>query len=104
MTNPTHTPPRRGRNAAPTPPPPKQDDASDSRRNIVSVRFSQTELDRIQAAGLILELSPNEIIRRASEAYLNQLLDSKEYEEALTAYRKKSEDRIAVLEGMRGLR
>jgi hypothetical protein len=67
----------------------------------VSVRFTEDELRRIQAYGVIFDISPNAVIREACEYFLTHKVGTKEYEEALTAYRKRSEEQVAALEKMR---
>ena len=67
----------------------------------VSVRFSEEELRRIQAYGVIFGISPNEVIRQACEYFLAQKVGTSEYHEAVTAYRKRSEEKVAALEQRR---
>jgi hypothetical protein len=67
----------------------------------VSVRFTEDELRRIQAYGVIFGVSPNAVIREACEYFLAHKVGTKEYEEALTAYRKRSEEQVAALEEMK---
>jgi hypothetical protein len=67
----------------------------------VSVRFMEDELRRIQAYAVVLGTSPNAIIREACDYFLYDKVRSKEYEEALAAYRRRSEEQVAALEEMR---
>jgi hypothetical protein len=67
----------------------------------VSVRFTEGELRRIQAYAVVFGLSPNAVIRQACEYFLGHKVATKEYEEALTAYRKRSEEQVAALEEMK---
>lgn len=67
----------------------------------VSVRFTEDELRRIQAYGVVFGISPNAVIREACHYFLAHKVGTKEYEEALTDYRTRSEEQIAALEKMR---
>ena len=67
----------------------------------VSVRFTEDELRRIQAYAVVFDISPNAVIREACEYFLTHKVGTKEYEEALTAYRKRSEEQVAPLDKMR---
>src|SRR5690348_8152321 len=67
----------------------------------VSVRFTESELRRIQAYAVVFDLSPNAVIRQACDYFLSHKVATKEYDEALTAYRKRSEEQVAALEEMR---
>lgn len=67
----------------------------------VSVRFTEDELRRIQAYGVVFGISPNAVIRQACEYFLAHRVGTKEYEEALTSYRNRSEEQVAALEKMR---
>jgi hypothetical protein len=69
----------------------------------VSVRFTEDELRRIQAYSVIFGISPNAVIREACEYFLTHKVGTKEYDEALTAYRKRSEEQVAALEEMRNV-
>ena len=46
-------------------------------------------------------MSPNAVIRQACAYFLARQVGTEEYEEALTAYRKRSEEQVAALETMR---
>jgi hypothetical protein len=67
----------------------------------VSVRFGEDELRRIQAYGVVFGISPNAVIRQACEYFLASNVGTKEYHEAVTAYRKRSEEKVAALEQRR---
>lgn len=67
----------------------------------VSVRFTEDELRRIQAYGIVFGISPNAVIRQACQYFLTHKVGTPEYEEALTAYRRRSEEQVAALEQMR---
>jgi hypothetical protein len=67
----------------------------------VSVRFTEDELRRIQAYGVVFGISPNAVIRQACEYFLAHRVGTKEYEEALKSYRNRSEEQVAALEKMR---
>jgi hypothetical protein len=66
----------------------------------VSVRFTEEELHRIQAYAVVFGISPNAVIREACEHFLTHKVGTKEYEEALKAYRRRSEEQVATLEKM----
>jgi hypothetical protein len=61
----------------------------------------EDELRRIQAYAVVFNTSPNAIIREACDFFLCQKVGSPEYEEALAAYRRRSEEQVAALEKMR---
>jgi hypothetical protein len=67
----------------------------------VSVRFTEDELRRIQAYGVVFGISPNAVIREACQYFLAHQVGTKEYEKALTDYRTRSEEPVAALEKMR---
>ena len=67
----------------------------------VSVRFSEEELRRIQAYGVVFDVSPNAVIRQACEYFLAHKVGTEEYHDAVTAYRKRSEEKVAALEKRR---
>jgi hypothetical protein len=67
----------------------------------VSVRFTEDELRRVQAYAVVFGISPNAVIRQACEYFLAHKVGTKEYEEALTSYRNRSEEQVAALEKMR---
>lgn len=69
----------------------------------VSVRFTEDELRRVQAYSVIIGISPNAVIREACEYFLAHKVGTKEYEEALAAYRKRSEEQVAALEEIRNV-
>jgi len=75
--------------------------AEERLQQAVSVRFTEPELRRIQAYAVVFGLSPNAVIRQACEYFLSHQVASKDYDEALTAYRKRSEEQVAALEEMR---
>jgi hypothetical protein len=64
----------------------------------VSVRFTEDELRRIQAYAIVFGISANAVIREACEYFLAHKVGTKDYEEALKAYRRRSEEQVAPLE------
>jgi len=56
---------------------------------------------RIQAYAVVFGISPNAVIREACEFFLTQMVRTKDYEKALEAYRKRSEEQVAALEKMK---
>jgi hypothetical protein len=67
----------------------------------VSVRFTEDEVRRIQAYAVVFDTSPNAVIREACEYFLTHKVGTKDYEDALKAYRKRSEEQVAALEEMK---
>jgi hypothetical protein len=67
----------------------------------VSVRFTEDEVRRIQAYAAVFGISANAVIREACEYFLAHMVGTKDYEEALKAYRRRSEEQVAPLEKMR---
>lgn len=67
----------------------------------VSVRFTEDELRRIQAYAVVFGVSANAVIREACEYFLAHKVGTKDYEEALKAYRRRSEEQVAPLEKMK---
>lgn len=71
-------------------------------QEIVSVRFTDEELRRIQAYAVILETTPNAIIRDACSFYLSCKVGTDEYREALAAYHQRTSEVVNVLEQING--
>jgi hypothetical protein len=67
-------------------------------QEIVSVRFSDEELRRIQAFAVIFETTPNAVIREACSFYLSQKVGTPDYHQALEAYHRRTSDVVDVLE------
>lgn len=67
-------------------------------QEIVSVRFTDEELRRIQAYAVIFETTPNAIIRDACSFYLSSKVGTDEYREALDAYHRRTSEVVNVLE------
>lgn len=67
----------------------------------VSVRFTEDELRRIQAYAVVFGTSANAVIRQACDFFLTEKVGTKDYEEALKAYRRRSEEQVAPLERMK---
>lgn len=56
---------------------------------------------RIQAYAVVFGISANAVIREACEYFLAHKVGTKDYEEALEAYRRRSEEQVAPLEKMK---
>lgn len=67
-------------------------------QEIVSVRFTDEELRRIQAFAVIFDMTPNAVIRDACSFFLSQKVGTDEYREALAAYRRRTSEVVDVLE------
>jgi hypothetical protein len=67
-------------------------------QEIVSVRFTDEELRRIQAYAVIFESTPNAVIRDACSFFLSQKVGTAEYREALAAYHRRTSEVVDVLE------
>lgn len=67
-------------------------------QEIVSVRFTDEELRRIQAFAVIFESTPNAVIRDACSFFLAQKVGTDEYREALAAYHRRTSEVVDVLE------
>lgn len=73
-------------------------------QEIVSVRFSDEELRRIQAFAVIFETTPNAVIREACSFYLSQKVGTPDYHEALEAYHRRTSEVVDVLEQINSAR
>ncbi|MGD0245032.1 MAG: hypothetical protein ABSB59_32540 [Streptosporangiaceae bacterium] len=71
-------------------------------QEIVSVRFTDEELRRIQAYAVIFETTPNAIIRDACSFYLASKVGTDEYRKALEAYHQRTSEVVNVLEQING--
>lgn len=71
-------------------------------QEIVSVRFTDEELRRIQAYAVIFETTPNAIIRDACSFYLSSKVGTDEYREALEDYHRRTSEVVNVLEQING--
>lgn len=67
-------------------------------QEIVSVRFTDEELRRIQAYAVIFDTTPNAVIRDACSFFLAQKVGTDEYHEALADYRRRTSEVVDVLE------
>jgi len=67
-------------------------------QEIVSVRFTDEELRRIQAFAVIFETTPNAVIRDACSFFLSSKVGTDEYREALEAYHRRTSEVVNVLE------
>lgn len=84
---------------APTRGPQPGPDRSESKlQEIVSVRFSDEELRRIQAYAVIFETTPNAVIREACSFFLSNKVGTPGYEKALEAYHRRTCEVVDVLE------
>jgi hypothetical protein len=81
--------------------PPSTDRAEGKLQEIVSVRFSDEELRRIQAYAVIFQTTPNAIIREACDFFLAQKVGSPDYQQAIDAYRRRTNEVVDVLEQIR---
>jgi hypothetical protein len=73
-------------------------------QEIVSVRFSDEELRRIQAYAVIFEMTPNAVIREACSFYLSHKVGTPDYHEALQAYHRRTSEVVDVLEQINSAR
>ena len=67
-------------------------------QEIVSVRFTDEELRRIQAFAVIFETTPNAVIRDACSFFLSRKVGTDEYHEALDAYHQRTSEVVSILE------
>jgi hypothetical protein len=67
-------------------------------QEIVSVRFTDEELRRIQAFAVIFESTPNAVIRDACSFFLAHKVGTDEYRKALAAYHRRTSEVVDVLE------
>ena len=67
-------------------------------QEIVSVRFTDEELRRIQAFAVIFETTPNAVIRDACSFFLSRKVGTEEYHEALAAYHQRTSEVVSILE------
>jgi glutamate/tyrosine decarboxylase-like PLP-dependent enzyme len=72
-------------------------------QEIVSVRFTDEELRRIQAFAVIFETTPNAVIREACSFFLSQKVGSADYHEALAAYHRRTSEVVDVLEQIKSV-
>ena len=71
-------------------------------QEIVSVRFTDEELRRIQAFAVIFETTPNAVIRDACSFFLSQKVGTPEYDKALDAYHRRTSEVVDVLNQING--
>jgi hypothetical protein len=71
-------------------------------QEIVSVRFTDEELRRIQAFAVIFETTPNAVIRDACSFFLSQKVGTPEYDKALEAYHRRTSEVVDVLNQING--
>jgi hypothetical protein len=73
-------------------------------QEIVSVRFSDEELRRIQAFAVIFETTPNAVIREACSFFLSHKVGTPDYHQALEAYHRRTSEVVDVLEQINSAR
>ena len=78
--------------------PPAADRGEAKLQEIVSVRFSDEELRRIQAFAVIFETTPNAVIREACSFFLSQKVGTPDYSKAIEAYQRRTSEVVDVLE------
>jgi hypothetical protein len=78
--------------------PPTADRAQATLTEVVSVRFSEEELRRVQALAVILETTQNAVIRNACSFYLCHQVGTPAYRQAIEAYQRRAGEVAAVLE------
>jgi hypothetical protein len=64
---------------------------------VVSVRFGEEELRRVQALAVILETTPNAVIRDACGFYLCHQVGTAAYHEAIEVYQRRAAEAVAIL-------
>ena len=84
--------------------PPSTDRAEAKLQEVVSVRFTDEELRRIQAFAVIFEMTPNGVIREACSFYLAHKVGSADYQQALEAYHRRTSEVVTVLEQINNAR
>jgi hypothetical protein len=84
--------------------PPAADRGEAKLQEIVSVRFSDEELRRVQAFAVIFETTPNAVIREACSFFLTHKVGTPDYEEALEAYHRRTSEVVDVLEQIHSAR
>jgi hypothetical protein len=78
---------------------PKPADGMEAKlQEVVSVRFTDDELKRIQAYAVIFGTTPNAVIREACRFFLSQKVGAPDYHKALEAYRVRTNEVVDVLE------
>ena len=84
--------------------PPAADRSEAKLQEIVSVRFSDQELRRIQAFAVIFNMTPNAVIREAWSFFFSHKVGTPDYEEALEAYHRRTTEVVDVLEQINSAR
>jgi hypothetical protein len=74
------------------------DRAEPKLQEVVSVRFTDEELRRIQAFAVIFETTPNAVIREACSFFLSHKVGTPDYHEALEAYHRRTSEVVGVLD------
>jgi hypothetical protein len=65
---------------------------------VVSVRFGEEELRRIEALAVIFETTPSAVIREACGFYLSHQVGTAGYRQAVKAWRQRAAEVAGVLE------
>jgi hypothetical protein len=78
--------------------PPPADRGEAKLQEIVSVRFTDEELRRIQAFAVIFESTPNAVIREACSFFLSSKVGTPDYHRALEDYHRRTSEVVDVLE------
>ena len=78
--------------------PPAADRSEAKLQEVVSVRFTDEELRRIQAYAVIFETTPNAVIREACSFFLSRKVGTTEYHQAIEAYHRRTSEVVDVLE------
>jgi len=84
--------------------PPAADRGEAKLQEVVSVRFSEEELRRIQAFAVIFETTPNAVIREACSFFLSHRVGTPDYHQALEAYHRRTSEVVDVLEQINNAR
>jgi len=77
--------------------PPAAERSEAKLQEIVSVRFSDEELRRVQAFAVIFETTPNAVIREACSFFLSHKVGTPDYKKALEAYHRRTTEVVDVL-------
>ncbi|MFI6444771.1 hypothetical protein [Kitasatospora sp. NPDC050543] len=64
---------------------------------VVSVRFSEAQLEKIQAYAAIFDTTPNAVVREAVEEHLRRRVQSPEFQKASEAHLRRAKLAVEVL-------
>lgn len=76
---------------------PEFEDVADPTTGVLSFRCSVEDQQLVVATALLLEMTPEELVLAATLRYIEEFRASDGYEDAVAAYRERSEARIARL-------